>query len=541
MSDTSIDKKNQSEEVVVDIKKNIETEYNLPGLRFLHLVGICLFILILSPTLNIGIRNLILKSPNSMLWFSRAMLFFIIIPVSIIFIFVLRDNAIFPVIGLIGLVIGCALDEMLHNQMDDSLTLLNKYIDFSKKSKMCSNIGLYLSNFIGKPMIGIFFTTVFMYKVPLKDAIKLNSGSKTQKTDPYQDEVYKYNIEKFNYDYNIIAVMMCIFVTYINTKLIMNVMACTITGTYDRLNFNKCIEDNKLNKQPLPKNEENLMIYYLDKSYKVCIGSIIGQPIFFALKLIKTCFQFFIKFLFGFPFFIFIVVILFMPVIITIVLMIHNSYVYVLIILGACLLIALIFSPLRNNFEFSFLKMEIKYFDYINIILNNQSFRNSYNIDYSFPDIIIKPFQQEIPFFEEFRKRKAVTAPFIIKLMRFWCTLISTLIVTGLTACINMIFTKGICGYILIATAIIEFSTSLIFYHPFTSGTQAIKRCEKENNKDEEDEEDEFEEDEENDDGNDTNDDNDNNSNTSKNNDKNRNNDSNESLNEYDKVELILE
>lgn len=82
--------------------------------------------------------------------------------------------------------------------------------------------------------------------------------------------------------------------------------------------------------------------------------------------------------------------------------------------------------------------------------------------------------------------------------MRFCCSITSSIIITGLTASFNMIFSKGICGYIILATFIIEFCTSLIFYHPYVSGVQAILRCEKENNRTpDDDEEDEFEDDSE--------------------------------------------
>jgi len=192
-----------------------------------------------------------------------------------------------------------------------------------------------------------------------------------------------------------------------------------------------------------------------------------------------------------------IMAIIFYPLILVVIFLSESSET-IIIILSIVFLLSVVYSNCLYKLNLSFIKFNIKYLDYINIILRNRSYKESYHIDISYPGCIIKAFQQEIPFFEEIRKRKAVIAPLNIRFIRFTCSLISSIIVTALTTSLNIIFSKGICGLIIIATFIIEFCSSLIFYHPYVSGVQSIMRCEKENNKSsDEEEEDEFEEDSE--------------------------------------------
>lgn len=275
--------------------------------------------------------------------------------------FITDGGAILPIIGLLIFIIGVAFEEKLCNQMNKSEILLKKYIDFSKKSEKCIDLGFHVGGIAGKVIIGLFVTTGFMARIPLEIMLEINFGSHSYNSQNIYEEVYKYDTdEEIAYNYNWIAVIFSIFVLYIYTKLFMNVISCTITGAYDRLNLNECIEDDKLN-QCDTQNEESLINYYFDKSFTVCIGSIFAQPICYALVIIFSFFKFFVKLAFEFPIYFMIIAIIFYPVIIAAMLMIDGSSKIIIIILLILFLLTLTNSNILKHLNLSFCRVNIKY------------------------------------------------------------------------------------------------------------------------------------------------------------------------------------
>ncbi|KAL6595957.1 hypothetical protein LY90DRAFT_503866 [Neocallimastix californiae] len=444
--------------------------FRYPMLKLLQLVGILIVTSLLSIELNININKLIKNFPKEMLWTSRILLDIIFLGIAIPLIFYLPIKSIFRVFGFIILVIGAAIDENIHYSMDNSINLLKDYINFSKNSKKEENLGVYLSNVYGKIVIGIFIATGFMAIIPLGWEL----FPRPYYNDLYKD-VYKYDEENLAYYYNFIACGMSIFFLYICCKFIMNVISCTISGTYAKLNLTKYYDPNQL-------NQEDLIKKYLKKSLKICYGTIVAQPINHIIFCFLSVIEFIIILIFGLPFYIFVIIITFLPLFATFVITFKIPISTILIILAICILLSFLLSQFFYNIE---LKLKMQYvntihnMNFINVILDDKSFYHSYKGGLIFPDIFTIPQKQKIPFFDFYKLHKTIKAPFVIKLMRFLFALISTAIITGITIAINMIFSKDICGFIIIATAITEFCTFIISFHPYVSGVQTIMYCKK--------------------------------------------------------------
>jgi len=440
---------------------NQEVEYKYPGVKFLQLILTVIVILCLSAFFNFILNSLIKIFPKAMLWFSRSLLSLILLGISIVFIFVLRLPYT-SVIGVIILTIGFAIEENNNSNMGYAIELLNEYIEFSNKSNKCNKLGIY-GNIWGKIVIGIFISSVFMLVIPTP-----NGSFPVESINSYGTTIYKFREEYFAYMYNFGALIMAVFFLYISTKFFMNVISCTISGTYAKLNLSKYYDNNQ------KQDQDSLIRYYLEKSFKMCYGTIVAQPINHIWTMIKIIFKTLFLLLFGLPFYIFVIFLNFLPVFIALIFLNHISFSIVLLILIICFVLSYIFSYTIYNNKY---KLKMKYLNFLNIILENKSFDESYKKGLIFPDVFTIPQQQEIPFYEFFRLHKSVTSPFPIKLMRFFCALLTTIFITGITILINMLFTKAISGLIIFATAITEFLTSLIYFHPYVSGTQAIAKC----------------------------------------------------------------
>eukprot|EP00833_Pecoramyces_ruminatium_P005705 jgi/Orpsp1_1/1179737/evm.model.c7180000070593.1 len=203
--------------------------------------------------------------------------------------------------------------------MDKSVTLLKKYIDFSKKSKKCTNLGFYVGSIVGRIIIGSFVITCIMARIPLSDILdEINIGSYTYNSQNiYQEEVYKYFTDEYlAYSCNWLAILLSIFFLFIYTKLFMGIISCTITGAYSRLNIKKEYTENDDINQQESQSEESLINYYFNKSYKVCIGSIFAHAICYPFVILTSFFKLFVKVLFGLPIYGIIIAIMFYPVVI---------------------------------------------------------------------------------------------------------------------------------------------------------------------------------------------------------------------------------
>jgi len=269
-----------------------------------------------------------------MLWFSRSFLSIILLGISVLFIFVLKMPYT-SIVGVIFLTVGFAIEENNNSNMSYAIELLNEYIEFSNKSNKCKKLGFY-GNAWGKIVIGIFISSVFMLIIPTY----------------HGDTVYKFEEEYFAYKYNYGALVMAIFFLYISTKFFMNVISCTISGTYAKLNLNKYYDNNK------KQDQDNLIKYYLKKSFRICYGTIVAQPINNIWTMIKLIIKTLFLLLFGFPFYIFVIFLTFFPVFMALILLNHVSISIISIVLAICFVLSYIFSYAIYNINY---KLKMKY------------------------------------------------------------------------------------------------------------------------------------------------------------------------------------
>jgi len=282
-----------------------------------------------------------------MLWFSRILLSLILLATSAISIFILRTSYT-SLIGIVLLTIEFAFEENTNSKMNHTTELLNEYIKFSNKSKNCKKIGFY-SSIWGKIVIGIFTSTVFMVLIPFP------KGSLPFKSP---DNAYKYNKEKFAYLYNYVALIMSVVYFYISTKFFMNVISCSISGTYAKLTLNKYNNNNQT------IDQDTLIINYLKKSFQVCYGTLVAQPLNHIYILITTFLKTLLSLLFRLPIYFFIIAINFFPVFLTIVLLMKVKIITIIIILSICFVVSFIFSGIIYNSDY---KLNIKHVNIYNI------------------------------------------------------------------------------------------------------------------------------------------------------------------------------
>jgi len=183
-------------------------------------------------------------------------------------------------IGFIVLILGLALDEFIFRKVNEPIELLKSYINFSKTSKTCTKLSKIIGNISGRLILGLALVTAYMVFIPLNEPrvqlplvttldvifdLGIESYKSVNKTAAY-DYVYKKYKEKWVYDYNWAAAVMFIFMIYIYTKMLMNIITTTLTGTYARGHLNKYIALDC--KQALPYHHCIPIIHLISLLYK---------------------------------------------------------------------------------------------------------------------------------------------------------------------------------------------------------------------------------------------------------------------------------